>query len=411
MEMMLGFELARNYRVKKLNVVTDLDALKDELNKCNLKGTTTFAISVWSDIAASIAQLNAASYEPSHSYIDSVEDDGPNVVVAFRAKIAPDLDADESTQHIMAASQLYSTTSSSFEEAQLAVALADDPTTPAAPDTPPITDSTSASTERSATDEVPADTPTAVPTEDMAPVTASEAPSPGPAEEPSEPLTSAPTEGTIPEAATEPPSTGPDVLPPETPIELTVAPSELEAPSVAPSESLLEPTFSPTVVPSAEPALGDDEEVIPGDDEYISDEPQYTSSPSESHHLHHVPTESPSHTHHVTLRPTSQRYVHPTHAPTKKNCKCKNQTGCLSKHSSPCCDGLVCKDFRWFSQCVEEDVPHHHQVMNGEYIKLDSDYYSFISASLRMSTVASPTRRLVLAGEWVAVIPRLYALH
>lgn len=349
MEMFLGFELARNYRVKQLNVVTDLDTLKDELSKCNLKGTTTFAISVWSDIAAAIAQLNAASFEPSHSYIDSVEDDGPNVMIAFRDVVATDREEDESTQRLMDASLSYSTASSSLEDIQLALAPADDPPTP---DTPAPAESTSGPTEGDQHGETSSDMLTAAPSESTFSVPGSE--------ESSEAPTNAPSEGT----ASEAPSTGPEEVPVESTYESTAAPTEQEEP-VIPSEA---PTVGPTEGTSSGPTSGDDEEVIPGDDEYISDEPQITSSPTESHHHHHTNT------------PTSSRYTHPTHAPTKKECKCKNQTGCLSKHSAPCCDGLVCKDFRWFSQCVEDEAHHRHQVIfdNLVEVMMTIDYSSIV---------------------------------
>lgn len=355
MEMFLGFELARNYRVKQLNVVTDLDALKDELSKCNLKGTTTFAISVWSDIAAAIAQLNAASFEPSHSYIDSIDDDGPNVVVAFRNEVATDLDDDGSTQRFMDSSLSYSA-SSSLEVAQLAFAPADDP--PA--------DYTAGPTEGTAPGEFPPESVTVTPTEETS-VMMSEAPSAGPIEEQSEPPTIAPTEGASAETVSEAPSSGSNEAPTESTIESTTTPTEQglpASPTEAPGEITLEPTFAPSEAPTPEPTTGDDEEIIPGDDEYISDEPQQTSSPTESHHHHRTSTALPTYMHRSTVSPTSQRYGHPTHGPTKKVCKCKNQTGCLSKHSAPCCDGLVCKDFRWFSQCVEDEAHHRHQVIH-----------------------------------------------
>ena len=381
MEMFLGFELARNYRVKKLNVVTDLDSLKEELSKCNIKGSTTYAVSAWSDIAAAIAQLNVNSFEPSHSYIDSVEDEGPNVVVTFRKDVAPDLDEDDGIKSTTEASLPYSTMTSSLDELRMAAAPADEPPGPVSGETQPseippeAPSSDSSAMPTTSPDEVIPENSTAAPTEGT-----TEAPISNPDDKTSDSTsesTVAPSEIKAPEQASEAPSTPsnePDDIPHDISLESTAAPTEgtsteatTEAPTIANTE--VETTAPPTeqatlnAVPTVEPTAMDDEAIIPGDDEYIDDEPKRTSPPTENHHHHqHNPTASPTHMRHSTNKPSHKPVGKPTLSPTKKDCKCKNQTGCLSKHSAPCCEGLLCKDFRWFSQCVEDESHHRHQV-------------------------------------------------
>jgi hypothetical protein len=45
---------------------------------------------------------------------------------------------------------------------------------------------------------------------------------------------------------------------------------------------------------------------------------------------------------------------------TPAPCLCKSTTGCGLKHSDSCCAGLICANFHWFTQCIEDyDLPSY----------------------------------------------------
>jgi hypothetical protein len=226
-------------------------------------------------------------------------------------------------------------------------------------------------------------TPTEEPKEEPEDSTPTEAPKEEPevstpTEEPKEePENSTPTEAPKEEPEVSTPTEEPKEIAPSQPTDPvpTIDVSETSSPSSAQTDSEDKPPTDD----------GEADHIIPGDDEFIPEDP-VNSNPTRLPTLQKVkktkkpintptisptrrahPTAAPSKRSHPTHRPVPEPTEEPTSEPTTAPCKCILETGCHSKRSLPCCDGLMCVDFRWFSQCLEPKYTTNYMVRASVY--------------------------------------------